>query len=52
MQDYLSSQSVLGAVTVTAEGRGEAEPIADNATDKGRSVNRRVEIIGKFNSVP
>lgn len=47
VRDYLSSQAVLGTVTVTAEGRGEAEPIADNATDKGRSANRRVEIIGK-----
>ena len=47
VRDYLSRQSILEDVTVTAQGRGEAEPIADNATDKGRSVNRRVEIIGK-----
>jgi len=29
---------------LTAEGRGEAEPRADNATEAGRQLNRRVEI--------
>ena len=28
---------------VIAEGRGEAEPIADNATEAGRQANRRVD---------
>ncbi|MDH3422448.1 MAG: OmpA family protein [Gemmatimonadota bacterium] len=34
----------LEAGRVTAVGRGESEPIADNATDSGRQENRRVEV--------
>jgi len=30
---------------VTAEGRGEAEPIADNKKPEGRRQNRRIELI-------
>lgn len=31
-------------VRVSTAGRGESEPIADNATDEGRRLNRRIEI--------
>lgn len=34
----------LPGVTVTAEGRGEAEPVASNDTPEGRALNRRVTI--------
>jgi outer membrane protein OmpA-like peptidoglycan-associated protein len=34
----------LDAGRVTAIGRGEMEPIADNETDAGRQDNRRVEV--------
>ncbi len=34
----------VDAGRVSAEGRGEQQPIADNDTEAGRSLNRRVEI--------
>jgi outer membrane protein OmpA-like peptidoglycan-associated protein len=30
---------------LTAEGRGPNEPIADNASEAGRSLNRRVQAV-------
>jgi chemotaxis protein MotB len=35
----------INPVRMTAAGRGEYAPIASNATDSGRSLNRRVEIL-------
>ncbi|WP_019955856.1 OmpA family protein [Yoonia vestfoldensis] len=46
VRDYLAAQPALSGVAIVAEGRGEAEPIADNETEEGRTRNRRVEIIG------
>ena len=42
--DYLSSRGVDPA-RVKSEGKGEAEPIADNKTAEGRQENRRVMLI-------
>lgn len=40
---YLEGQRVNGMRLATA-GRGEADPVATNATEAGRQANRRVEI--------
>jgi chemotaxis protein MotB len=41
--NYLIAQGV-NAATLTAEGRGEADPVASNDTPQGRAQNRRVEL--------
>jgi outer membrane protein OmpA-like peptidoglycan-associated protein len=43
VKDYLASNGVDGT-RLTATGRGEANPVADNATADGRAQNRRVEL--------
>jgi len=43
VRDYLTARGVPASHVQTA-GRGEREPVADNATDAGRARNRRVEI--------
>lgn len=40
---YMSSNGVLRQ-RIATQGMGEAQPIADNGTEAGRSQNRRVEI--------
>jgi outer membrane protein OmpA-like peptidoglycan-associated protein len=44
VHDYLISQG-LPAASVTSQGFGEADPVADNGTAAGRQKNRRVEIV-------
>lgn len=41
--EYLISQG-LAPDKVTSQGRGKSEPVADNDTDEGRALNRRVEL--------
>jgi outer membrane protein OmpA-like peptidoglycan-associated protein len=42
--DYLLSIGAARADQLTARGYGYGRPLADNATEQGRRVNRRVEI--------
>jgi outer membrane protein OmpA-like peptidoglycan-associated protein len=44
VQDYLLGRGVIPPRLV-AYGRGESEPIASNATEYGRQLNRRVDIV-------
>ena len=46
VRNYLSSQGI-DAARVLAEGYGEAYPVADNTTDAGRDLNRRVDLLIK-----
>lgn len=43
--DYLIDQAELNPDTVSYEGRGARDPVADNSLAEGRARNRRVEII-------
>jgi outer membrane protein OmpA-like peptidoglycan-associated protein len=44
VRDYLVRQG-LDAGSLSAQGLGENNPVADNGTDEGRQKNRRIEII-------
>ena len=43
VETYLGDRGVA-RTRLSAEGRGETQPVASNATEEGRSQNRRVEI--------
>lgn len=43
VSDYLAAQGIPGQ-RLSPRGMGESQPIADNNTEYGRSLNRRVEL--------
>ena len=43
VRDYLSTNGVSPG-RLQAKGYGESRPVADNSTDEGRALNRRVEL--------
>lgn len=43
VRDVLVNQHGLDASRVDALGYGESRPVADNSTEEGRAINRRVE---------
>jgi len=44
VQSYLVGQGIAAA-RISAEGKGEGSPVADNQSETGRQQNRRVEVI-------
>ena len=36
---------MLSVSRIQVEGKGPLEPIADNETEEGRAVNRRVQVV-------
>lgn len=45
VREYLVAYRNVSPVRVTAEGVGSAQPVATNASEAGRALNRRVELI-------
>jgi outer membrane protein OmpA-like peptidoglycan-associated protein len=41
--NYLTNRGVSPG-RLQAKGYGESQPVADNSTDEGRALNRRVEL--------
>ncbi len=44
VKDYLVKHAI-DAARIQTSGRGKADPVADNSTERGRSQNRRVEVL-------
>ena len=43
VRDVLVNQYGVGGERLNSVGYGESRPVADNATEEGRAINRRVE---------
>jgi OOP family OmpA-OmpF porin len=45
IRQYLLANSTLIPANVSAVGYGEARPVANNETEAGRTLNRRVDVV-------
>lgn len=45
VQDYMVNKGKISANQVKAVGKGEESPISDNNTSRGRSENRRIDLV-------
>jgi hypothetical protein len=45
LAEVLKPPLLADAARITAEGRGEDDPVGDNTAPEGRAANRRVEIM-------
>jgi OOP family OmpA-OmpF porin len=43
VKDYMVSEGIDGGI-IDVSGEGEGNPVADNSTDEGRALNRRVDV--------
>lgn len=45
VRDYFVSAESVSAGTMTVQGLGTSQPVADNASEQGRARNRRVDVV-------
>jgi len=43
VKDYMVSEGIKGSI-IDVSGEGESNPVADNSTEEGRALNRRVDV--------
>jgi chemotaxis protein MotB len=48
---YLAVNEKIDGARIAAVGYGEYRPVASNGSEKGRSQNRRVDIIIRYNDI-
>jgi outer membrane protein OmpA-like peptidoglycan-associated protein len=47
VKDYLVAIHQSTATQLTTAGFGDSKPVGDNATDEGKTLNQRVELVKK-----